>query len=149
MKKHIYVNSKHYQTGAVIIVSLFVLVLVTLLALTIANRSTLLQRMSSNSQEFYSAFQAAENGFEIWLAEFRKSNNNAELIIAKQGKFLDDTEYDVSNKEFKVYEDQGHSISSAEGESKFTSVYTEVITKGKFGNNDVEHHIGYASSVSL
>jgi len=136
---------KKNQNGAVIIVSLFVLLLVTLLALTIANRSTLLQRMAGNAQNFNSSFQAAENGFEVWLREFRASEEDVSLIISKNGVLPDNSEYEVHNLEFVVYEDEGHSISAAEDGSTLIPVYTEVISEGKFDDSNSKHYIGYAS----
>jgi hypothetical protein len=50
------------QQGAVLLISLILLLLLTVLALTAANRSTLQERMAANSQDANMAFQTAEAG---------------------------------------------------------------------------------------
>ena len=48
------------QRGVVLLVSLMLLLMLTILALTATNRSTLQERMPANSQDSNLAFQAAE-----------------------------------------------------------------------------------------
>jgi len=50
------------QSGAILIVSMIILLILTLLGVTAMNTSSLQQRMASNTQEQVHAFQAAETG---------------------------------------------------------------------------------------
>jgi hypothetical protein len=56
------------QQGVVLLVSLMLLLILSLLALTAANRSTLQERMAANSQDNNRSFQAAEAGRTASLA---------------------------------------------------------------------------------
>ena len=56
------------QRGVVLLVSLMLLLMLTILALTATNRSTLQERMAANSQDSNLAFQAAEAGRTAVLA---------------------------------------------------------------------------------
>lgn len=51
-----------HQKGAALLVSLVLLLILTVLALASANRSTLQERMAANSQDSNRAFQSAEAG---------------------------------------------------------------------------------------
>jgi type IV pilus assembly protein PilX len=57
------------QSGAVLIVSLIILVVLTLLGITAMNTTVLQQRMASNTQERVHAFQAAETGLNQAFAD--------------------------------------------------------------------------------
>lgn len=61
------------QNGVALIVSLLLLLMLTLIAITAANQSTLLLRISSNSQEQNTAFQAAESGLIRWTETYFQS----------------------------------------------------------------------------
>lgn len=63
------------QQGAALIVSLMLLLMLTLIAITAANQSTLQLRISSNSQEQNTAFQAAESGLIKWTETYFQSPN--------------------------------------------------------------------------
>lgn len=60
------------QRGAVLVISLILLIVLTLLGLTTMNTSTLQEKMASNSQEAVRAFQAAESGIS---AAFSNAGN--------------------------------------------------------------------------
>lgn len=53
------------QTGAVLIVALIMLVVLTLLGVSAMNTTQLEERMASNQQERQRAFQTAENGLSV------------------------------------------------------------------------------------
>ena len=55
-------QSRHSQRGAVLVVSLVMLVVLTLLGVSVMNISQLEERMASNSQELNQAFHSAETG---------------------------------------------------------------------------------------
>ena len=65
----------HKQRGVVLLVSLLLLLMLTLIAITAANQSSLQLRISSNSQEQNSAFQAAESGLIKWTDAYFQSSN--------------------------------------------------------------------------
>lgn len=63
MKREININLK--QSGAALITALFLLVVLTLLALSSMNTNIMDERMAGNSQEKQRAFRAAEVGIEL------------------------------------------------------------------------------------
>ncbi len=63
MKKEVRINMK--QQGAALITALFLLVVLTLLALSSMNTNIMDERMAGNSQEKQRAFRAAEVGIEL------------------------------------------------------------------------------------
>ncbi len=73
------------QRGVVLLVSLMLLLMLTVLALTATNRSTLQERMAANSQDSNLAFQAAEAGRTAVLADIdriRLVGPGTELSVA-------------------------------------------------------------------
>lgn len=67
----------HKQRGVVLLVSLLLLLMLTLIAITAANQSSLQLRISSNSQQQSSAFQAAESGLQQWASAYFAAASNA------------------------------------------------------------------------
>lgn len=63
------------QKGAVLLVSMVLLLMLTIMAITVASNSSLQQRMSSNAQEQNVAFQAAESGWARWVMWFEGTAN--------------------------------------------------------------------------
>jgi len=61
---------KRCQRGAVLIVSLILLVVLTLLGVSVMNMTQLEERMASNSQEVVQAFQSAETGLQRAYNEY-------------------------------------------------------------------------------
>lgn len=62
------------ERGAVLIVAMILLVVLTLLGLTTMNTTSLEEKMAANSQEFNRAFQTAESGLSLG---FNDANPNA------------------------------------------------------------------------
>ena len=58
------INSHKNQQGAVLVISLLLLVVITVLAVSGMNTATTELAMARNDQNYESAFQAAENGLE-------------------------------------------------------------------------------------
>ena len=58
-----------HQSGAVLIVAMILLVVLTLLGVTAMNTSSLQERIASNTQEQVHAFQAAETGLNQAFAD--------------------------------------------------------------------------------
>jgi type IV pilus assembly protein PilX len=65
---------RYAQRGAVLLVSLVLLLILTTLAVTAASTSALQERMSSNAQQSNTAFQAAENGLANTIAQITPSS---------------------------------------------------------------------------
>ncbi|MEE8245231.1 MAG: PilX N-terminal domain-containing pilus assembly protein [Pseudomonadales bacterium] len=57
------------ESGAVLIVAMIILVILTLLGITAMNTTSLQERMASNTQEQVHAFQAAETGLNQAFAD--------------------------------------------------------------------------------
>lgn len=58
------------QKGMVLLVSLILLLMLTLIAITASNQATLQLRISSNSEQRTQAFQAAEAGISNWVGTY-------------------------------------------------------------------------------
>ena len=61
--------SRASQSGAVLIVAMIILVILTLLGVTAMNTTSLQERIASNTQEQVHAFQAAETGLNQAFAD--------------------------------------------------------------------------------
>lgn len=70
-------SNRASQSGAVLIVAMIILVILTLLGVTAMNTTSLQERIASNTQEQVHAFQAAETGLNL--------------------AFTDNLAYDISN----------------------------------------------------
>lgn len=69
-------NGYNKQNGIVLLVSLVLLLMLTIVAITAASQSNLQLRIASNSEQKNAAFQAAESGLQRWInAYFAKENN--------------------------------------------------------------------------
>ncbi|PRB84467.1 PilX N-terminal domain-containing pilus assembly protein [Pseudomonas sp. MYb185] len=75
-------NSPVRQQGAVLMVSLIMLLLLTVIAVTASNVSTLQVRMASNSQLQNIAFQAAESGIRHGQEDINGSGKSGTLDYA-------------------------------------------------------------------
>lgn len=103
--------SPHRQSGVVLIVSLVFLVVLTLLGLSGMQEGVMQERMSGNTQELLSAFEAAESGLRDGEVEVRKtirvtspfspncSNGLCEPATAGNGVWADTSlvEWDMSD----------------------------------------------------
>ncbi|TXI35663.1 MAG: hypothetical protein E6Q69_01050 [Aquipseudomonas alcaligenes] len=69
--------SLHKQKGMVLVVSLLLLLMLTLIAISAANQSGLQLRIASNSEQQNAAFQAAESGLALWTDEYFNASDNA------------------------------------------------------------------------
>lgn len=58
------------QQGMVLLVSLVLLLMLTIIAITAASQSNLQLRISSNNQQQNVAFQAAESGLQRWANQY-------------------------------------------------------------------------------
>lgn len=67
------------QNGMVLLVSLILLLMLTLIAITASNQATLQLRISSNSEQRAMAFQAAEGGIASWVSSYFTEVDNSKL----------------------------------------------------------------------
>jgi Tfp pilus assembly protein PilX len=63
------------QQGAVLLVSLVLLLMLTIMAITVASNSSLQQRMSANAQDQNLAFHTAETAMARWNMWFEATAN--------------------------------------------------------------------------
>lgn len=63
------------QRGMALIVSLLLLLILTVLAISMASTSTLQQRISGNAQQQNLAFQASESGLKYWVEWYGLHDN--------------------------------------------------------------------------
>lgn len=82
------------ERGAALVVSLLLLLVMTILALSMSQTSRLQERMAGNSRDAKLAFQAAETGLraaEEWLKDQTDRpipcNNPANCVVVQQGTF--------------------------------------------------------------
>ncbi len=67
--RHMIEPNRKRQSGAVLIVAMVILVVLTLLGVTAMNTTSLQERIASNTQEQVHAFQAAETGLNQAFAD--------------------------------------------------------------------------------
>ncbi|MDM8347609.1 PilX N-terminal domain-containing pilus assembly protein [Pseudomonas sp. sp1636] len=65
------------QQGIVLLVSLVLLLMLTIIAITAASQSNLQLRISSNSEQQNAAFQAAESGLQRWTTQYFAAYSNS------------------------------------------------------------------------
>lgn len=87
-------NARLQQSGMALLISLVLLLLLTVIAITAAHQSTLQSRMAANSQQQNVAFQTAESGIQAWIAEYETSE--AIAAISVNGTLTDTTPYSAS-----------------------------------------------------
>lgn len=67
-------TSRAPQRGMALLVSLMLLLLLTVIAISAANMSSVQQRMATNSQNQNVAFQASESGLAAWIDKYVKTS---------------------------------------------------------------------------
>ena len=70
-------NNHAKQNGIVLLVSLVLLLMLTIIAITAASQSNLQLRISSNSEQKNTAFQAAESGLQHWTKKYFSAANSS------------------------------------------------------------------------
>lgn len=74
------------QQGAVLVVSLVMLTVITLVGVASMSRSTLELKVASNSQQHDIAFQAAQSVIEVAASESPQNTNNYQVFIVDPNK---------------------------------------------------------------
>ena len=143
------------QSGVVLLVSLMLLLMLTILALTATNRSTLQERMAANSQDSNLAFQAAEAGR---TAMFKKMDNIHSLLLSKsEGAALSGDKVDIDSMRYcaqmtkgplVLYQRDGRVDSNSLGSVKTYVVFVD--SQGTYSNDSncdealARHESGFA-----
>jgi hypothetical protein len=133
----------HKQQGAVLIVSMVLLVVLTLLGVSVMNMTQLEERMASNMQEVTQAFQSAETGLsqgyaddDVWnpttdtsealapipstIGRTDSAGYDVEFITATAPPFgFDVSQYQTANFDFR-------------GEGESSSGYTTILHGGGY-----------------
>lgn len=76
-------NSRAKQSGMALLVSLIMLLLLTIIAITAARQSTLQAHMSANSQQQNIAFQSSESAIQAWVADYTANPRIATITVNK------------------------------------------------------------------
>lgn len=97
-----YSSTKNSQNGAVLIVSLLVLLVLTLIGVSSLDSSILEEKMASNSQISTTAFQAAESAIREKYYEEREEPAMA-VVHAQNGETADCDNCDVTASSEMVY----------------------------------------------
>jgi type IV pilus assembly protein PilX len=117
MSKQLVMNQKQ-QRGAVLIVGLLLLVVITVLAVSGMNTATTELAMARNDQNYENAFQAAESGLESALATGNFSTAGPVIVTPPQ------TSYEVVSatiqfEDTSLVPDRAFSLGSGSGISAY------------------------------
>ena len=85
-------NSFHTQSGSVLTVSLFILLVITIVGATAINDTVMEEKMSSNFQNGHTAFQAAEPSVNRTVLEIAQNRDLVEQAIAAKENAEGDAE---------------------------------------------------------
>jgi len=138
------------QRGATLLVSLVLLLLLTVLALTSARTAMLQQRMSSNLQQKNLAFQAAENGITAAILRLKSSNtdkwpalNATKELCGTTNNFADWNSCSSSSQQNDTshYKAKVKQVTCSAQNSSFFCF--DISSKGTYGLNSVTHKQGY------
>lgn len=118
------------QKGAVLLVSMVLLLMLTIMAITVASNSSLQQRMSANAQDQNIAFQAAETGWARWVMWFEGTTNapTPDNIAAASG---------IANVASAIHKEESHCMQNA----KYTCHHMTITATA--ANAEAVHSMGY------
>ena len=119
--------SRHQQTGAALVVSLLLLVIITVLAVSGMNTATTELALARNDQNYEYAFQAAETGLEIAIAQ---RNFSTQGIIDPLTHTLGNDEV-VANIQYEaatIVPDRAFSLGSGSGVAAYHFLATAQAT---------------------
>ena len=119
--------SRHQQTGAALVVSLLLLVIITVLAVSGMNTATTELALARNDQNYEYAFQAAETGLEIAIAQ---RNFSTQGVIAPLTRTLGNDEV-VANIQYEastIVPDRAFSLGSGSGVAAYHFLATAQAT---------------------
>ena len=115
------------QSGAVLFTALVLMVLMTLLAVTMMGNTAIDERMAQNSQEQNRAFQAAETGIELALANNATLSTSNGYNAAGENTFSGEDNSESGDKQVFKAENTGYGVSI-----EYTSVFLQKtpVTRG-------------------
>ena len=125
------------QTGAALIVSLVLLVVVTVLAVSGMNTATMELAMARNDQSFENAFQAAETGLEIALSQGGFSTLGA-IDLVKNIDDFDSVATKIEFEETTHVPDRAFSLGVGSGVAAYHFLITAVAKSKPAGTGGVE-----------
>ena len=125
------------QSGAALIVSLVLLVVVTVLAVSGMNTATMELAMARNDQSFENAFQAAETGLEIALSQGRFSTQ-APINVAQDINNFDSVAASVNFEESTHVPDRAFSLGFGSGVVAYHFLVTSAAQSKPAGTGGIE-----------
>jgi len=140
-------NLQTKQRGAALLVSLVLLLLLTILALTSARTAMLQQRMSSGLQQQNIAFQAAENGITAAILRLKSNKdkwpalNTIKELCGTTNDFADWNSCPLSSQDTSYYKAKIKQITCSAQDSNFFCF--DILSQGTYGSNSVTHKQGY------
>ena len=123
------------QTGAALVVSLLLLVIITVLAVSGMNTATTELALARNDQNYEYAFQAAETGLEIAIAQ---RNFSTQGTIPKVSHTLGNDEV-VANIQYEaatIVPDRAFSLGSGSGVAAYHFLITAEATSKRQADTD-------------
>lgn len=141
-------HSPQHQTGVALLVSLVLLLMLTVIAITASNTASLQERMAFNAQQNNTAFQAAESGIDYVskaIEDAVKSNKS----MATQANTIRDT-YNSANKTTHSFvsiatlqegTSLGAGIETYFFEYRSCGSASQAVTKCPASNSEIESHV--------
>jgi type IV pilus assembly protein PilX len=135
--KHIF----RRQSGAALVVSLILLVVVTVLAISGMNTATTELAMARNDQNYENAFQAAETGLETALAQ--GSFNTTGKVMPPQtivvpGRTFDTVSVDIAFEDTTIVPDQAFSLGAGSGIAAYHFNATAIAESARAGGVETD-----------
>ena len=129
--------SRHQQTGAALVVSLLLLVIITVLAVSGMNTATTELALARNDQNYEYAFQAAETGLEIAISQRTFSTQGA---IAPLTHTLgnDTVEANIQYEAATIVPDRAFSLGSGSGVAAYHFLATAQATSKRQADTESE-----------
>ncbi len=116
------INRKHQQ-GAVLIVGLLLLVVITVLAVSGMNTATTELAMARNNQTYENAFQAAETGLENALSQ-GLFNTNASISVTPTTSSNEEVSATIDFEDSTLVPDRAFSLGAGSGISAYHFIAT-------------------------
>lgn len=128
MNKQLVMNPKQ-QRGAVLIVGLLMLVVITVLAVSGMNTATTELAMARNDQNYENAFQAAENGLESALATGNFSTAGPVAVAPPPQSSYEVVSATIQFEDTSLVPDRAFSLGSGSGISAY---HFQAISQAKY-----------------
>ena len=103
------------QTGAALVVGLLLLVVITVLAVSGMNTATTELALARNDQNYEYAFQAAETGLEMAIAQNNYTTQGTMAPVTKDISSTDSVVASIQYEESTIVPDRAFSLGSGSG----------------------------------